>query len=63
MIDGDEECVFLGIVIGIVVTLLTWIFVAGEVEAYKVRSGYLTYQSKTYSVTLYDTLDTPEKEQ
>lgn len=57
-----ELSVLVGFILGIVLTLVLWIFVADQVEMNKVQDGYLTYKSKTYTVTLYDTLDRPEKE-
>lgn len=51
-----------GLLMGATLTIFVWICVASQVEMYKVRAGYLTYRSKTYNVTLYDTLDKPVKE-
>lgn len=60
--DNDTKYFLVGILIGVVVTALFWISVADQVEMSKVRNGYLTLKNKTYTVTLYDTLDTPEKD-
>ena len=65
MTDGENKqilCFFGGVCVGIILTALLWFFIADEVEKLKVNEGYLTYQHRTYKVTLYDTLDTPEKE-
>ena len=57
-----KQALLIGLGIGILVTVLLWIIVVQQVEMSKVRNGYLTLQDKTYTVTLYDTLDAPEKE-
>ena len=61
--DDVAENVSVGIVIGVVLTVLIWILVAKQVETNKVKNGYLTLRNKTYTVTLYDALDTPEKKE
>ena len=50
-----------GLFLGWVTTLFFWIITAELTEQAKVTAGYLTYCDKVYSVTLYDTLDTPPK--
>ena len=59
--DNDGTRVLIGMIIGAILTVLVWIIVADQVEIAKVRDGYLTFKNKTYTVTLYDTLDAPEK--
>ena len=59
--DDDSKYMLIGIVIGIVITVLLWIGVADQTEMSKVKNGYLTLKNKTYTVTLYDALDIPEK--
>ena len=61
--DNDCRNVLIGIVIGVVVTVLLWILVAERIEISKVKNGYLTLKNKTYTVTLYDALDVPEKKE
>ena len=61
--DDDSSNILTGFVIGVVVTVLLWIFVVQQVESSKVASGYLTLRNKTYTVTLYDALDVPEKKE
>ena len=61
--DDVAENVLVGIVIGVVVTVLIWILVAERTEISKVKNGYLTLKNKTYTVTLYDALDVPEKKE
>ena len=59
--DDDSKYMLIGIVIGIVITVLLWIGVADQTEMSKVKNGYLTLKNKTYTVNLYDALDIPEK--
>ena len=61
-IDDEGINVLFGMLIGIIITVLLWIMVADQVEMSKVKSGYLTLKNKTYTVTLYDTLDSPKKD-
>ena len=61
--DDDVQNVLIGIIIGVVVTVLIWILVTKQVETNKVKNGYLTLKNKTYTVTLYDALDVPEKKE
>lgn len=61
MKDDSGRYFVLGLVAGVLVMICLWWFVADEVEKSKVKSGYLTFYNKTYSVTLYDSLDVPEK--
>ncbi len=56
-----ETHMLIGIVIGVLLTVLIWFQVCGIIEESKVINGYLTYQGKTYTVELYDTLDKPKK--
>lgn len=58
--DNEQRCFLIGMVVGIIITILIWILVIEQVEIRKVRNGYLTLKNKTYTVALYDTLDTPE---
>ena len=58
----NEQCFLIGFIVGIVVTVLLWIVIVEQIERSKVRNGYLTLKNKTYTVTLYDTLDQPEKD-
>jgi hypothetical protein len=51
-----------GFIVGVIVIITFWILSAEQVEISKVRAGYLTLKNKTYTVTLYDTLDAPEKD-
>ena len=60
--DEGQEGAIVGFVVGVVLTVLIWFFATDVVECAKVEKGYLTYQNQTYTVTLYDTLDKPEKE-
>ncbi len=48
--------------LGVLVTIMIWICFAEMTEGDKVRSGFLTYENKTYKVELYDTLDIPKKD-
>lgn len=59
--DNDGKNVLTGFIIGVIITILIWIAVTEQVEISKVNDGYLTLNNKTYTVTLYDTLDAPEK--
>ncbi len=52
----------MGFWVGVGITLCGWWFIAQAVECSKVSSGYLTLYGKTYTVTLFDTLEKPEKE-
>lgn len=49
-------------VVGVALVAFIWFLCVGVVEKSKVNAGYLTYQNKTYRVTLHDSLDIPEKE-
>ena len=64
MFDNDDSlpAILVGIVLGVAFTVFPWVCVAKEVEMCKVKAGYLTFQNKTYKVSLYDTLDVPEKD-
>ncbi len=59
---GEDKNFLIGFIVGVMLTALFWWLIADKVEKYKVSSGYLTFKNKTYTVTLYDTLDTPEKD-
>ncbi len=59
--EQERKYFLIGLVVGIVVTVLFWIGMADQVEISKVKNGYLTLKNKTYTVTLYDSLDAPEK--
>ena len=61
--DKESKNVLIWIVIGVVLTVFIWILVAKKVETNKVKNGYLTLKNKTYTVTLYDALDVPEKKE
>lgn len=50
-----------GLIIGMILMGLVWVASAAVVEDMKVNDGYLTYKSKTYTVTLYDELTQPPK--
>ena len=58
-----KQALLIGLGLGILIMAFLWMTVADQVEMSKVRNGYLTLKSTTYKVTLYDTLDTPEKEE
>ena len=57
----EEKCFVSGIAVGVALTIIIWIVAAGTAEDMKVANGYLTYKTKTYTVSLYDELDTPPK--
>ncbi len=59
--DEYQKGVLHGAVAAIIFTVVLWFVVASEVEEAKVNKGYLTWQRRTYSVVLYDTLEKPEK--
>ena len=61
--DNDSRNVLIGIVIGVAITVLVWVAIAERIETSKVKNGYLTLKNKTYTVTLYDALDVPEKKE
>ena len=50
-----------GCAVTFILTVALWFMVAFEVEKSKVTKGCLTWQGKTYSVVLYDTLEKPKK--
>ena len=50
----------MGFIGGILCVVVIWLVAASLVEQAKISGGYLTYRNTVYSVTLYDTLDTPE---
>ena len=62
MYNDENTSVLIGFVVGVVLTVALWFIVANQVEMNKVKDGYLTFEGKTYTVTLYDTLDAPEKD-
>ena len=57
-----QKYFLIGVVCGVLLTILFWVMIADQVELNKVKDGYLTYKDKTYEVILYDTLDVPEKD-
>jgi len=57
-----DKYALIGLIVGIVITVMLWILVADQIEMNKVNNGYLTFENKTYTVTLYDSLDKPEKD-
>ena len=57
-----QKYFLIGVVCGVLLTILFWVMIADQVELNKVKDGYLTYKDKTYEVILYDTLDAPEKD-
>ena len=60
--DEFEKGLYFGLILGVVAMLALWSGFSFESEKSKVREGYLTFENKTYTVTLYDELDKPEKE-
>jgi len=58
-----QRAILLGFGLGVLATIFFWIITAMLVEECKVISGYLTHRDRTYKVTLYDTLDTPDKDE
>lgn len=59
MSDSDKS-LLVGFIGGILCVVVIWLVAASLVEQAKISGGYLTYRNTVYSVTLYDTLDTPE---
>lgn len=60
--DEFEKGMSTGLIVGIICTALVAFAIATDAERAKVRNGFLTWENKTYTVRLYDTLDKPEKE-
>lgn len=50
-----------GLLAGTAIVVFMWIMVALWTEQAKVNTGFLTYENKTYTVSLYDTLEEPNK--
>lgn len=64
--DSDSDIVkafFVGFLVALMIAILFGLVVADMSEQSKVRAGYLTFRNKTYTVTLYDTLDKPTKQE
>lgn len=59
--NEDVHGFFIGLAIGVGLTLFAWMASNGIVEQNKISTGFLTYQNKTYTVTFFDTLDKPKK--
>lgn len=57
----NDKWFWIGLVVGVVSIIFIWWLAADLVEKSKTNNGYLTFKNKTYKVTLFDTLDTPEK--
>ena len=60
--DEKDKNKLIGFVIGVAAVTIIWIVIADIVEHCKVNWGYLTFRHRTYNVTLYDSLDIPEKD-
>ena len=61
--DNDSREILISFAVGVILTVLLWILIAERTEISKVKNGYLTLRNKTYTVTLYDVLDVPEKKE
>ncbi len=59
--DKGFEGFTIGLIVGILIVTVLWIASNETTERIKVEKGYLTYDGSTYSVTLYDTLEKPER--
>ena len=55
----NDDNFAVGLIAGIAITILIWLVICFLAEADKIKTGFLTFQDKTYTVTLYDYLEIP----